>query len=214
MVIFFITMEFRETKRIINISRYENELYIDGYETIAGVDEAGRGSLAGPLVAAAVIMDRKKMMIEDINDSKKLTEAKRRVIFKEIIKNCLCWSAVKISPDEIDRMSINKANVVAFEKAVGSLKIKPNIILADFVNAKMDVKYLQIIKGDSLSVSIASASIIAKVIRDDIMLKLSKYYPEYGFENNKGYGTRQHLVSLQKFGPSMVHRMSFRGVLS
>jgi len=206
-------MEFRETKRIINISRYENELYIDGYETIAGVDEAGRGSLAGPLVAAAVIMDRKKMMIEDINDSKKLTEAKRRVIFKEIIKNCLCWSA-KISPDEIDRMSINKANVVAFEKAVGSLKIKPNIILADFVNAKMDVKYLQIIKGDSLSVSIASASIIAKVIRDDIMLKLSKYYPEYGFENNKGYGTRQHLVSLQKFGPSMVHRMSFRGVLS
>ncbi len=207
-------MEFKEVKRILSISGYENELYISGYEKIAGVDEVGRGSLAGPLVAAAVIMDRKKMMIQDIDDSKRLTEAKRKFIFKKIIENCLCWSVVKIPPHEIDRISITKANVLAFERAIGGLKIKPDIVLADFINASLDVKYLKIIKGDRLSVSIAAASIIAKVVRDDIMLRLSKYYPEYGFENNKGYGTRQHLTSIRKYGPSMVHRISFRGVLS
>jgi ribonuclease HII len=207
-------MEFKEVKRILSLSGYENELYISGYERIAGVDEVGRGSLAGPLVAAAVIMDRRKMMIEDIDDSKKLTEAKRKFIFKKIIENCLCWSAVKIPPYEIDRVSITKANVAAFESAIDNLRVKPDIVLADFVNAPMDVKYLQIIKGDRLCISIAAASIIAKVIRDDIMLKLSKYYPEYGFENNKGYGTKQHLTSLRKYGPSIVHRISFRGVLS
>lgn len=207
-------MELKETKRILNLCRYESELYIEGYEKVAGVDEAGRGSLAGPLVAAAVILDKKKIMIQDIDDSKRLTGEKRKFLFKKITKSCLCWSVAKISPFDIDRLSIIKANIIAFEKAVGSLKIKPDIILADFINTDLDIKYLPIIKGDRLSISIAAASIIAKVIRDEIMTELSERYPEYGFEYNKGYGTRQHLASLQKYGPSEVHRVSFRGVLS
>ena len=207
-------MELKETKRLLSLCRYEDDLYISGYEKIAGVDEAGRGSLAGPLVAAAVILDKSKLMIEDIDDSKRLTEAKRKFLFKKIIKNCLCWSVIKIPPDEIDSLSITKANAIAFKKAIDSLKIKPDIILADFININLDTNFLPIIRGDRLSVSIAAASIIAKVIRDQIMLKLSRYYPEYGFESNKGYGTRKHLMSLQKYGPSMIHRISFRGVLS
>ncbi len=207
-------MEFRETKRLLNLCRYENELYISGYEKIAGVDESGRGSLAGPLVAAAVILDKKKLMIEDIDDCKRLTEFKRKFIFKKIIKNCLCWSVIKIPSGEIDRLSITKANAIAFKMAINSLKIKPDITLTDFITVNLGVKCLPVIKGDQLSVSIAAASIIAKVIRDQIMLKFSRYYPEYGFDHNKGYGTRKHLMSLQKYGPSIIHRVSYRGVLS
>src|SRR4030042_1486354 len=144
-------MELRETKRLLDLCRYENDLHIEGYEKIAGVDESGRGSLAGPLVAAAVILDKRKVMIEDI---------------------------------------------------------------ADFISTDLGARYLRIVNGDRLIVSIAAASIVAKVIRDQIMLKLSRYYPEYGFEHNKGYGTRKHLMSLQKYGPTAIHRVSFRGVLS
>jgi ribonuclease HII len=207
-------MKFKEIKRIVDLCRYEDELYIAGYEKVAGVDEVGRGSLAGPLVAAAVILDKKKLIIEDINDSKKLAEDKRKHIFKKVIRSCLCWSVVKIPPDEIDRISITKANAIAFQRAVSSLKIKPDIILTDFINIDLGIEYLPLVNGDSLSVSVAAASIIAKVIRDEIMIKLSRYYPEYGFEHNKGYGTRKHLKSLQKYGPTMIHRVSFRGVLS
>lgn len=207
-------MEFKEIKRLINLCRYEDELYIAGYEKVAGVDEVGRGSLAGPLVAAAVILDKKKMIIEDINDSKRLSEDKRKHIFKKVIKSCLCWSVVKIPPDEIDRISITKANAIAFQRAVSSLRIKPDIILSDFINTDLGIGYLPLVNGDRLSVSVAAASIIAKVIRDGIMIKLSRYYPEYGFEHNKGYGTRKHLKSLQKYGPTLIHRVSFRGVLS
>ena len=207
-------MEFKEIKRLINLCRYEDELYIAGYEKVAGVDEVGRGSLAGPLVAAAVILDKKKMIIEDINDSKRLSEDKRKHIFKKVIKSCLCWSVVKIPPDEIDRISITKANAIAFQRAVSSLRIKPYVILSDFINTDFGIGYLPLVNGDRLSVSVAAASIIAKVIRDGIMIKLSRYYPEYGFEHNKGYGTRKHLKSLQKYGPTLIHRASFRGVLS
>jgi ribonuclease HII len=207
-------MEFKEIKRLINLCRYEDELYIAGYEKVAGVDEVGRGSLAGPLVAAAVILDKKKMIIEDINDSKRLSEDKRKHIFKKVIKSCLCWSVVKIPPDEIDRISITKANAIAFQRAVSSLRIKPDIILSDFISTDLGIGYLPLVNGDRLSVSVAAASIIAKVIRDGIMIKLSRYYPEYGFEHNKGYGTRKHLKSLQKYGPTLIHRVSFRGVLS
>jgi ribonuclease HII len=207
-------MEFKEIKRLVDLCRYEDDLYIAGYERIAGVDEVGRGSLAGPLVAAAVILDKKKLIIENINDSKKLTKDKRKYIFKKIIRSCLCWSVVKIPPDEIDRLSITKANAIAFKEAIGSLKIKPDIVLSDYISMDLGVEYLPIVNGDRLSISVAAASIIAKVIRDQIMLKLSRYYPEYGFEQNKGYGTIKHLKSLQKYGPSLIHRVSFRGVLS
>src|SRR4030043_716106 len=207
-------MEFKEIKRLINLCRYEDELYIAGYEKVAGVDEVGRGSLAGPLVAAAVILDKKKLIIEEINDSKKLPSYKRKFIFKKIKKSCLCWSIVKISSDEIDTLTITKANALAFKKAIGALKIKPDIILADYISMDLGVEYLPIVNGDSLSISVAAASIIAKVIRDRIMLKFSRDYPEYGFEKNKGYGTRKHLKSLQIYGPTNIHRVSYRGVLN
>jgi ribonuclease HII len=193
---------------------YEDELYIDGYEKIAGVDESGRGSLAGPLVAAAVILYKKKRMIEEINDSKKLSPYKRELIFKKIIRSSICWSVVKIPPRKIDSISINKANEIAFKEAVNELKIKPDIVLADFISTDPGDGYLRIVKGDSISVSIAAASIIAKVIRDRIMLKLAREYPQYGFDHNKGYGTKKHLASLKEYGPTEIHRLSYRGVLS
>jgi ribonuclease HII len=207
-------MELKEVRRLINLCRYEDDLYIAGYRRIAGVDEVGRGSLAGPLVAAAVILDRKKLIIENIDDSKKIAADRRIHIFKKIIKSCLCWSVARISPDEIDRLSMARANIIAFKRAVRGLKKKPDIILADFIGEDLGDKFLPIVKGDQISISIAAASIIAKVIRDQLMLKLSKLYPEYGFEHNKGYGTPQHLKALQKFGPTIIHRSSFRGVLS
>lgn len=213
-MVIFKRMELRETKRLLDLCRYENDLYIEGYEKIAGVDESGRGSLAGPLVAAAVILDKRKLMIEDIDDSKKLSAGKRESIFKKVIRSCLCWSVVKIPPEKIDSLSITKANEIAFQEAVNGLKIKPDIILADFISTDPGAEYLRIVNGDRISVSVAAASIVAKVTRDRIMLKLSRYYPEYGFEHNKGYGTGKHLMSLQKYGPTTVHRVSFRGVLS
>lgn len=207
-------MELKEVQRLMKLCRYEDDLYIAGYRAVAGVDEVGRGSLAGPLVAAAVIMDRKKMMIEDIDDSKKINEHRREHIFKKIIKSCLCWSVARISPDKIDKFTLSKANIIVLKKAVCGLKKKPDIVLSDFIGGDLGHRYLPMVKGDQLSISIAAASIIAKVVRDRIMLKLSKYYPEYGFEHNKGYGTPEHLKSLQKYGPTLIHRASFRGVLS
>ena len=115
------------------------------------------------------------------------------VNFKKIIKNCLCWSIARIPPDKIDKISITGANMIAFKKAVGSLKIKPDIILSDYINKDLGDGYLPIVKGDQISISIAAASIIAKVVRDRIMFKLSKYYPEYGFEHNKGYGNSEKI---------------------
>ena len=153
-------------------------------------------------------------MIENLNDSKKISEEKRKYIFRKITKSCVCWSIAKVSPQKIDELSINNANILAIEKAVKKLKIEPDVVLIDYVNVNLNVETLPIINGDELSITIAAASIIAKVIRDSIMTKLSKYYPEYGFECNKGYGTKDHLKSLRKYGPSVVHRVSFKGVLS
>lgn len=207
-------MKFKEVKRLISLSMYEDDLFLNGYRRIAGVDEVGRGSLAGPLVAAAVILDRKNLMIENLNDSKKLSKEKREYIFKKIMESCVCWSVAKVSPQKIDELSVGNANILAIEKAVKKLKIEPDVVLIDYISIDLNVETQPIINGDELSVSIAAASIVAKVIRDRIMIKLSKYYPEYGFECNKGYGTKDHLKSLRKYGPSVVHRVSFKGVLN
>jgi len=213
-------MNFSEIKRILSLCCYEDELYSMGYELIAGMDEVGRGSLAGPLVAAAVILDRKGLMIEGINDSKKLTPLKRNQLYKKIISSCICWSIAKISPAEIDRKNITWANINVFDLAARGLKIRPDIIISDFIN--IDSKklahasstgFIPISKGDQRSVSIAAASIVAKVTRDRIMEKMAKLFPEYGFDKNKGYGTKKHIMSIQKYGPTRVHRMTFRGVL-
>jgi len=213
-------MNFSEIKRILGLCCYEDELYSMGYELIAGMDEVGRGSLAGPLVAAAVILDRKGFMIEGIDDSKKLTPLKRNQLCKKIISSCICWSIAKISPVEIDRKNITRANIKVFDLAACGLKIKPDIIISDFIN--IDSKklarasstgFIPISKGDQSSISIAAASIVAKVTRDRIMKKMALTFPEYGFDKNKGYGTKKHMMSIQKYGPTRIHRMTFRGVL-
>jgi len=207
-------MKFEEIKRLINLCKYEDDLFLSGYRSIAGVDEVGRGSLAGPLMAAAVILDRENLMIEGLNDSKKVSIKKRECIYKKIINSCVSWSVSKVSSREIDEISINNANILAVKKAANKLKVKPDAVLVDYICVDLDAEVLPIVNGDELSVSIAAASIIAKVTRDKIMVELSKYYPEYGFERNKGYGTKEHLEALRIYGPSVIHRMSFNGVVT
>ena len=216
-------MEFEEIKRILGLCCFEDDLSIMGYRKIAGIDEVGRGSLAGPLVAAAVILDRKKFLFEGIDDSKKISEKRREYLYDLITDNCISWAVPEVEPSEIDKYNLTKANIMAFEGAIRKLKINPDIILADHVNVKgtdsgspgqYPAECISIIRGDQQSVSIAAASIVAKVTRDRIMKNMSVLFPEYGFENNKGYGTRRHFLSLQKYGPTNIHRVSFRGVLN
>jgi len=213
-------MNFSEIKRLLDLCCYEDELYSMGYDLIAGMDEVGRGSLAGPLVAAAVILDRKSLMIEGIDDSKKLTPLKRNQLYKKIVSSCICWSIAKISPAEIDRQNITRANIKVFDIAARGLKIRPDIIISDFINinskklaSASSTGFIPISKGDQRSVSIAAASIVAKVTRDRIMEKMALTFPEYGFDKNKGYGTKKHMMSIKKYGPTRIHRMTFRGVL-
>jgi ribonuclease HII len=207
-------MKFEEIERLKRLYVYEDNLILNGYKKIAGVDEVGRGPLAGPIVAAAVILDRKKILIENLNDSKKISEKNREPVFREILNSCITWSIAKIPPRVIDDISISKANILVIKEAIKKLKIKPDIVISDAIDVKMDIKVIPIINGDEKSASIAAASIIAKVIRDRIMINISRYYPEYNFEYNKGYGTKEHLKNLQKYGPSKIHRISFRGVLN
>jgi len=190
-----------------------------GYDIIAGVDEVGRGSLAGPMVAAAVILDRKKLMIERIDDSKKIKPFERERLYKKIKDSCLSWSVAEISPQEIDEHKITEANIMAFDMAVKGLKVKPDIVISDFINIGSDILasssktgFIPILEGDQRSISIAAASIIAKVTRDRMMKKIALLYPEYGFDHNMGYGTREHLLSIKKYGPTSVHRITFKGV--
>lgn len=207
-------MELKEVKRLVSLCQFEDELYSNGFLNIAGVDEVGRGCLAGPMVAAAVILRRDKIFIEKLNDSKKISRQKRNLIFGEIIKSCSCWSVAKVSPGVIDKISLQKANILVIKKAIKSLRIKPDIILVDALNPNMKSLIMPIVKGDELSASIAAASIVAKVIRDRLMIKMSRIYPEYGFELHKGYGTKYHFRMLAKYGPSKIHRLSFKGVLN
>ena len=207
-------MKFEEIKRLINLCKYEDDLFLSGYRNIAGVDEVGRGSLAGPLLAAAVILDRENLTIEGLNDSKKVSIKKRECIYKKIINSCVSWSVAKVSSQKIDKISINDANILAVKRAANKLKVKPDVVLVDYICVDLDTEVLPIVNGDELSASIAAASIVAKVTRDKIMVELSKYYPEYGFERNKGYGTKEHLEALRIYGPSAVHRLSFNGVVT
>jgi ribonuclease HII len=207
-------MELKEVKRLISLCQFEDDLYSNGFLNIAGVDEVGRGSLAGPIVAAAVILKRDKIFIEKLNDSKKIPKQNRDIIFKKIVKSCSCWSIAKVSPKVIDKISLQEANILVIKKAIKNLKIKPDIILVDALNPNIKKLTMPIIKGDELSATIAAASIIAKVIRDRLMIKMSRIYPEYGFDFHKGYGTEKHLKMLAKYGPCEIHRVSFKGVLN
>jgi ribonuclease HII len=209
-------MKFKEVKRLINLCAYEDELYLCGYNAVAGVDEAGRGSLAGPIVAAAVILDRNKILLEKLNDSKKLTAKTRDSLFRMIVRSCKSWSVARVPSSVIDRISLGKSNLLVMKKAILHLKKKPDIVITDALALtirKYDTEIIPIINGDELSASIAAASVIAKVIRDRLMLKYSRLYPEYDFAANKGYGTRKHMIALQKYGPCRIHRITFKGVL-
>lgn len=188
---------------------YENAALNSGFEVICGIDEAGRGPLAGPVYAAAVILP-KGHIVEGVNDSKKISEKKRDLLFDKIIDECVCYSIGTASEQEIDEINILQATFLAMRRAVAGLEIKPDIALIDG-NKKpgLDIAEQTIVKGDSKSANIAAASIIAKVSRDRYMLEMAEKYPEYQFEKHKGYGTKLHYEMLEKYGISPIHRKTF-----
>ena len=177
---------------------------------IAGIDEAGRGPLAGPVVCACVIMplDEDKL-IDGINDSKKLTEKKREELYDKIIERAIAYSIVEVDERTIDRINILNATKHGMKRALDGLKVKPDIVLIDAVKLDTDLPQDNIIKGDAKSYNIASASILAKVYRDRLMDELSEKYPQYNFAKHKGYGTKEHIENLKKYGKCELHRETF-----
>ena len=200
-------MKPEELQRLEELSKYEKEYYSKGYKLICGIDEAGRGPLAGPVVAGAVILPE-GCLIEGVNDSKKLSEKKREKLYDEITDNALAWAVGIVDNNVIDEINILEATRRAMKMAIDGLKIKPDYILID-AEKKVDtggVPYLPIIKGDALSISIASASIIAKVTRDRMMYEYDKIFPVYDFAKHKGYGTKAHIDAIKANGLCMIHR--------
>lgn len=186
-----------------------DEKYRIEYPALCGIDEAGRGPLAGPVVTAAVIFDG-GVEIPYVNDSKKLTEKRREALFDEIMEKAKCVGIGMASEKEIDEVNILNATKNAFVKAVNSMEIVPDIILADAITIdELPIKQVSLVKGDAKSFSIAAASIIAKVTRDRLMKDYAKIYPEYHFESHKGYGTAAHYAALREFGPCDIHRLTF-----
>lgn len=213
-------MKEKELERLKEIKKIEEELYSQGTISIAGIDEAGRGPLAGPVVVACVVMPRDSM-IEGVNDSKKVSEKKREKLYEEIIKEAIGYGVGIISQEEIDRINILNATKEGLTTAIKELEKdlkekqrefdKPEIILVDALT-KIDtdhIPYKSIIKGDAKSYSIAAASIIAKVTRDRIMRQWDEVYPMYGFEKHKGYGTAAHINAIKEYGLCPLHRRSF-----
>ena len=203
-------MKPQEKTRLNILKQYENQLYDSGIEYICGIDEAGRGPLAGPVVVAAVIMP-KTSMLEHVNDSKKVTPKRREVLYDQITNEAIAWGVGIIDHEMIDKINILEATKLGLTTALKSLKIKPDIILVDAVKDidTLGIPYISIIKGHAKEYSIACSSIIAKVTRDRIMEKFDKIYPEYGFEKHKGYGTAYHIKALKEYGPCDIHRKSF-----
>ncbi len=188
---------------------YEIEAHENGYSVVCGVDEAGRGPLAGPVFAAAVILPE-NYSHEILNDSKKLSEKKRDLVYDDIIRDAICWSVGIADEKEIDEINILNATFLAMKRAVDGLKIKPDLAYIDGNQyPKTGVKEITIVKGDSKCMSVAAASIIAKVSRDRFMLEIAEKYPEYQFSKHKGYGTKLHYEMIEKYGVSPVHRRTF-----
>ena len=187
----------------------EEEVYAEGYTVICGVDEAGRGPLAGPVCAAAVILPRGHQ-IPGLNDSKKLTDKKRRELFPLIKEQAIAYGIGMASHQEIDEINILQATYLAMERAIAQLEGKADIALIDGNRAKdFGMAVRTVVKGDSLSANIAAASVLAKVTRDDLMVEMAKEFPGYGFEVHKGYGTKAHYEALRNMGPCSIHRMTF-----
>lgn len=195
--------------RLEKMLEYEKKAYSKGYKYVCGVDEAGRGPLIGPVVAAACIL-KEGAHIEGVNDSKKLSEKKREELYEIIIKEAVSYSVGIIDEKTIDDINILEATRIAMKEAIEGLNVKTDFALID-AEKKLDIKvpYLPIIKGDSLSESIAAASIIAKVTRDRMIRKIANKYPNYNFESNKGYGTKEHIDAIKKYGLTDIHRKTF-----
>ena len=196
-----------EIKRTELMKEFDREYKI--YGTVCGIDEAGRGPLCGPVVAAAVILPDEYNILY-INDSKKLSETKREEVYKEIDKYAVAYGVGIVSPERIDEINILQATYEAMRTAIHKLSVTPDILLNDAVTIPMvDIKQVPIIKGDAKSQSIAAASIVAKVTRDHLMEEYDKLYPEYGFAKHKGYGTAAHIAAIKEHGLCPIHRRSF-----
>ncbi len=191
-----------------DLMKYENELLAKGYKYICGVDEVGRGPLAGPVCVCACIMPLDNL-IQGVNDSKKVSKAKREKLFVEIKEKAIAYKCVLYDNNKIDEVNILNATKQAMKEAILSLDVKPDIVLIDAV--KLDIPYesMPIIHGDAISYSIGAASILAKVTRDTLMEEYAKQYPEYDFEHNMGYGTKKHIEALKQYGPTPIHRQTF-----
>lgn len=203
-------MKEKEIERLTKLKEIENDLYQKGFEKICGIDEAGRGPLAGPVVVAGVIMPQNSS-IEGVNDSKKVSEKKREKLYDLILEEAISYSVAVIGQDIIDEINILNATKQGVTKVVEELKTKPNLIVVDALTG-IDTKgipYDSIIKGDSKCYNIAAASIIAKVTRDRIMRQWDEIYPQYGFSNHKGYGTAKHIAAIKECGLCPIHRRSF-----
>jgi ribonuclease HII len=203
-------MKEKEVERLTNLKEIEKDLHQKGINYIAGIDEAGRGPLAGPVVVASVIMPEDSM-IEGVNDSKKVSEKKREKLYDLIIEEAISYSVAIIGQDEIDNINILNATKKGLTTCVKELDIKPDLIIVDALN-KIDtqgIPYQSIIKGDAKCYSIAAASILAKVTRDRIMREWDKVYPQYGFAAHKGYGTAKHIEAIKEYGLCPIHRRSF-----
>ena len=196
-------------KEDIDKLKFEKEELAKGYSLIAGMDEVGRGPLAGPVCTACVIMPLDDI-IEGIDDSKKLSEKKREELAEKIKEKAIAYSVQMVDEQTIDKINILEATKLCMKKSIETMDIRPGIVLVDAINKlDTDVEIRGIIKGDALSYNIGCASILAKVTRDKLMCELDKEYPEYGFAKHKGYGTKVHIEAIKKYGPCIYHRLSF-----
>ena len=203
-------MKEKEFERLTRLKLIENQIHNEGYKYICGIDEAGRGPLAGPVVVASVIMPENSI-IEGVNDSKKVSEVKREKLYDLIIEESISYGIGIINQNEIDEINILNATKRGLTKSIKELKVKPDIILVDALKDidTQEIKYKSIIKGDAKVYSIACASIIAKVTRDRLMREWDALYPQYGFKAHKGYGTAKHIAAIKEYGLCPLHRRSF-----
>ena len=203
-------MKEKEEQRLLQLKEIDKEFFDMGLKYVCGIDEAGRGPLAGPVVVASVILPENSM-IEGINDSKKVSESKREKLYDIILQEAISYGIGIIYQDEIDEINILQATKKGLHEAVMKMEIKPSVILVDALSGidTLGIPYKSIIKGDAKSYSIGAASIIAKVTRDRIMREWDKVYPEYGFAGHKGYGTAKHIEAIKKYGLTPIHRKTF-----
>ena len=201
-----------DVERVLGLYSYEKRAREKGYKLIAGSDEAGRGSLVGPVVVAAVILPE-NLYLERLDDSKKLSAKIRETLYEKIISAAISYSCVEVPVEEIDTRNVYQATLEGMKRAVAALDVQPDFVFTDAMKVDFGkIRTHSIVHGDALSASIAAASIIAKVTRDRLADEWAVQYPVYGFEHNRGYGTREHLDAIERFGPCPIHRHSFNPV--